>query len=64
MSAAQRRMRLIARVFAETGFKDLFLGVHALIREHSTRAEQVQFAGDWVSVDPSIAVESNAACKS
>lgn len=53
MSAAQRRTRLIARVFAETGFKDLFLGVHGLIREHSTRAEQVRFGGEWVSVDPS-----------
>jgi hypothetical protein len=32
ITAAQKRVRMIARVFAETGVKDLFLGVHALLR--------------------------------
>lgn len=32
IGAAQKRVRMIARVFAETGVKDLFLGVHALLR--------------------------------
>ena len=37
ISAAQKRVRMICRVFAETGVKDLFLGVHQLLREASSR---------------------------
>lgn len=33
MSAAQKRVRMIARIFAETGIKDLFVGVHCLLRQ-------------------------------
>jgi hypothetical protein len=33
ISAAQKRVRMIARVLAETGIKDLFLGVHAMLRQ-------------------------------
>lgn len=36
ISAAQKRVRMICRVFAETGVKDLFLGVHQLLREQFT----------------------------
>jgi hypothetical protein len=36
ISAAQKRVRMICRVFAETGVKDLFLGVHRMLREHSS----------------------------
>ena len=53
IGASLRRMRLIARTFAETGFKDLYLGVHALIREHSSRADQMRLNGSWIPVDPS-----------
>lgn len=51
---AQKRTRLIARVFAETGVKDLFLGIHALIREDgaSHRQEAVRLRNKWVPVDP------------
>jgi hypothetical protein len=28
---------MIARIFAEMGIKDLFLGVHCMLRENSTR---------------------------
>jgi hypothetical protein len=37
ISAAQKRVRMICRVFAETGVKDLFLGVHQMLREQATR---------------------------
>jgi hypothetical protein len=37
IAAAQKRVRMICRVFAETGVKDLFLGVHQLLREAFTR---------------------------
>lgn len=37
IGAAQKRVRMICRVFAETGVKDLFLGVHQLLREQFTQ---------------------------
>jgi len=36
IQAAQKRVRMICRVIAETGVKDLVLGVHQMLREHST----------------------------
>lgn len=53
MSAAQKRLRLIARIFAETGLKDLFLGLHDLLRENATAASKVRLRNEWVDVDPS-----------
>lgn len=50
--AAQRRTRMIARLFAETGVKDLFLGVHAMLRKHAQAAAKVRLRGKWVEVDP------------
>ncbi len=52
MSNAQKRVRMIARIFAETGVKALYLGVHALIRTHAERAEVTRLNGQWVAVDP------------
>jgi hypothetical protein len=55
ISAAQKRVRLIARIFAETGIKDLFLGVHALLREgytdkHAPAAAKLR--NKWATVQP------------
>ena len=36
IAAAQKRVRMICRVIAETGVKDLVLGVHQMLREHTT----------------------------
>lgn len=52
VSAAQKRVRFIARQFAETGVKDAFLGIHALIRENVTQAEKFRFNGKWKDTDP------------
>lgn len=52
MSMAQKRVRMIARVFAETGIKDLYLGIHALIRENATEQDIVRLRGKWVPMDP------------
>jgi hypothetical protein len=52
LGQAQKRVRMIARTFAETGFKDLFLGVHALLRQHATKAATVRLRGEWVDVAP------------
>ena len=52
LNQAQKRVRMIARVFAETGVKDVFLGVHAELRQHATQKATVQLRGQWVDVDP------------
>jgi len=59
MSAAQKRVRLIARIFAESGIKDLFLGVHALIRENCSASRFVRLNGAWTAIDPSRWAERN-----
>jgi hypothetical protein len=51
-TAAQQRIRLIARTFAETGIKDLFLGIHELILKHGTEARQVKLRNKWAQVNP------------
>jgi hypothetical protein len=50
--AAQARIRLIARIFAETGIRDLFSLVHATIRKHGQQAATVRLRNQWVTVDP------------
>lgn len=52
LSQAQKRVRLIARIFAETGVKDLFLGVHATLRKHAEQAATVRLRNKWVDVAP------------
>jgi hypothetical protein len=51
-SAAQARMKLIARIFAETGIKDLFSLLHATIRKNGSKADTVRLRNEWISVDP------------
>jgi hypothetical protein len=51
-SAAQARMKLIARIFAETGIRDLFALLHATIRKHGQEAATVRLRNTWVTVDP------------
>lgn len=52
MNAAQKRVRLIARIFAETGIKDMFLGLHALIRETASGPLKARLRNKWVEIDP------------
>ncbi len=51
MSAAQKRVRLIARILAETGVKDMFIGLHALLRESGDNALTRRIKGKWVTFD-------------
>jgi hypothetical protein len=51
-TAAQARMKLIARIFAETGIKDLFILLHGIIRKHGQQAQTVRLRNQWVQVDP------------
>jgi hypothetical protein len=52
MSAAQQRIELVARTFAETGVKDLFLLVHRLVRMNYTKPDIIRLRNKWVEVDP------------
>jgi hypothetical protein len=51
-NAAQARMKLIARVFAETGIRDLFSILHATIRKNGSQAATVRLRNQWITVDP------------
>ena len=53
MTAAQKRLRMIARTLAETLFKDLFIGVHTLLRTSGSQELTVRLTGGWQPVDPS-----------
>lgn len=49
---ADARIELIARVFAETGVKDLFLMILELVSKHQDVPEVVRLNNKWVTVDP------------
>jgi hypothetical protein len=52
MSAAQARVELIARVFAETGVKDLFYAILENIQKHQDQAKVIRLRNEWVPMDP------------
>ena len=52
LTMSQKRTRMIARSFAETGVKELCLGLHQLIRETATGPVKFRLAGEFVEVDP------------
>ena len=49
---AQKRSLLIARLFAETGFKKAFRKIDTLLRAHADRARTIRIHGKYVEVDP------------
>jgi hypothetical protein len=51
-NAAQAKMKMIARIFAETGIRDLFTLLHATIRKHGSQPATVRLRNQWVTVDP------------
>src|SRR5712671_1771270 len=50
--AAQAKTKLIARIFAETGIRDMFALLHGAIRRNGSQAETVRLRNKWVNVDP------------
>lgn len=52
MTASQQRIELIARLFAETGVKELMLIVHAMSIKHGRQAEMLKLRGQWIPIDP------------
>jgi hypothetical protein len=51
-NASQAKVKLIARIFAETGIRDLFSLLHATIRKNGSQAQTVRLRSQWVTVDP------------
>lgn len=49
---AMERLALVARTFANTGVKELFMLVHRLVRKNYTRPEIIRLRKEWVTVDP------------
>jgi hypothetical protein len=52
MTAAQGKILLIARNFAETGVKELFMELYNLIRENQTKPDLVPISGRYAVVNP------------
>lgn len=53
LARAQKRIRMVARTMAETGIKDMYLGVHALIRQTASKERIVRLRNKFVTIDPS-----------
>ena len=58
-NASQAKMKLIARIFAETGIRDLFSLLHGVIRQNGSKAATVRLRNQWVEVDPRDWIERN-----
>jgi len=53
MSAAQQRIELIARIFAETGVSDLFKLIFDCVAKYQQKSRIIKVNGKWTPVDPS-----------
>ncbi len=51
-AASAKRLKLIARMFAETGMKDLFRGIQGLIMKHKPEPWLVRLRNQFIPVDP------------
>lgn len=54
ISAAQGRIELIARIFAETGMKRLFRGLLKMFIKHQDRPKVMRLRGQFINVDPRV----------
>lgn len=52
ISAAQGRIELVARIFAETGLKRLYRGLLRMFVKHQDRPMMLRMRGTFVQVDP------------
>ena len=52
ISAANQRVEAIARIFAETGIREMFLNFHALMVKHQGFRKLKKIRDQWVKVDP------------
>lgn len=54
VSAAQGRVELVARVFAETGLKRLFKGLLKMFIKHQDQPRMMRLRGRFVPIDPRV----------
>lgn len=52
MDMARQRIELIARIFAETGYKRLFRLILAFITRYQDKEKTIKLRNEWVSIDP------------
>jgi len=52
VSAAQCKVEQIARVFAETGFRDLFKGILRLVTHYQDAPQIIRLTNNYVEMDP------------
>lgn len=52
MAEKQQKIELIARIFANTGMKDLFRKMLREVVENATKEEQIEINGEWVTFNP------------
>jgi hypothetical protein len=52
IGAAQKRIRLMARLLGETMMRDLYIGLHDLLRSNATMADTIRLRNKWVQIDP------------
>lgn len=50
--AGSGRIEMVARIFADTGVKDLFSGIFHLLCKYQDKARVVRMRGKYVSIDP------------
>ena len=54
MGAAQSRVELIARNFAETGVKDLMICIYELLHKHQDKERVIKLRNEWIPVRPDV----------
>lgn len=54
VSQAQQHIEMIARIFAETGMKQLFKGILKLITTHQDEERMVRLNNQFVPIDPAV----------
>ena len=52
LSGAQQHIEMLARIFAETGFKQLYRLILSTMIEHQDVVRTVRLRNEWVEVDP------------
>lgn len=51
MTQAMQRIKMVARIFAETGFKDAMIKIHELCSKHG-KQDEFETDGQWQSINP------------
>jgi len=54
MGAAQSRVELIARNFAETGVKDLMICIYELLHKNQDKKRMIMLRNEWIPVRPDV----------